>query len=231
MGLDAVELLMSVEEAFGFSIPDDEACGFDTAGKLYDYILEHRFRGRQEACLSSVTFYRVRRAMMAVLGMPRTAVRVPVSLATLIPTNRRRIWRALQKALALRLPELIRPTWVKMLGAVITIGLLIATAVSLRPILGMSTLLVLAPLAFVVVWGLVWLTIPLAVEFPADSATVGTFTKAVLARNYGTISDECSRFNDNEVWEVLRSIIVEQLGVRPSDVTKDSNFVKDLNLS
>ena len=39
MGLDSVELVMAVEEEFGFLIPDDDAAKLDTVGKLYQYIV------------------------------------------------------------------------------------------------------------------------------------------------------------------------------------------------
>ncbi len=40
MGLDAVELVMAIEEEFDISIPDEEAANLDTVGKLYRYILD-----------------------------------------------------------------------------------------------------------------------------------------------------------------------------------------------
>lgn len=36
--LDVVELIMSVEDEFGFSIPDEDAAEFVTVGKLAEYI-------------------------------------------------------------------------------------------------------------------------------------------------------------------------------------------------
>ena len=36
--LDVVELIMSVEDAFGFSIPDEDAAELVTVGKLAEYI-------------------------------------------------------------------------------------------------------------------------------------------------------------------------------------------------
>jgi hypothetical protein len=56
MGLDLVELVMEIEEAFGMSIPDRDAAGLETVGQVYEYILEHRFQGKQEACMSNIAF-------------------------------------------------------------------------------------------------------------------------------------------------------------------------------
>ena len=46
MGLDTVELVIEVEESFGFSIDDNDASSLETVGDLYAYILDHRFRGK-----------------------------------------------------------------------------------------------------------------------------------------------------------------------------------------
>jgi len=40
MGLDSVELIMTVETTFDLSIPDQEAEKLDTVGKLYQFILD-----------------------------------------------------------------------------------------------------------------------------------------------------------------------------------------------
>jgi hypothetical protein len=73
-------------------------------------------------------------------------------------------------------------------------------------------------------------TEPLAVEFHPAFADVGGLTKSILRRNYGAISDACQRTSADEVWDTLRALIVEQLGVRLDDVTKEASFVKDLGV-
>jgi acyl carrier protein len=40
MGLDAVEMVMAIEEEFDINIPDEEAGNFDTVGKLYRHIVD-----------------------------------------------------------------------------------------------------------------------------------------------------------------------------------------------
>ena len=232
MGLDGVELVMEVEETFGFSIPDEDAAALHTVGKLYDYIMDHRFRGRREGCLTSVVFYKLRRALMLVLEIPRSGVRPPVPLATIISTHRRRFWADLQRTLGLRLPELVRPRWVTRSATAVAVCLVAAAAVFLVAELGISA-------AVVPIWGTVCLvsyvvyqtTKPLAVEFRPDFATIGGLTKAVLRKNYAAISDECDRASADEAWETLRAIIVEQLGVRAGDVTREASFVKDLGVN
>ncbi len=40
MGLDTVELVMEIEDAFDISIPDDQASKMLTVGDVYEFILE-----------------------------------------------------------------------------------------------------------------------------------------------------------------------------------------------
>ena len=123
MGLDLVEIVLEVEDTFGFSIADEDATSLTTMGKLYDYVLAHRFRGKQDACLTSITFYKIRQALMSVLEIPRDAVRVSAELPAIIPKRRRRTWRAIEKTTGWRLPWLRRPGWVVTLATLAALGL------------------------------------------------------------------------------------------------------------
>ena len=231
MGLDSVELVIEVEKTFGFSIPDDDVAALDTVGKLYDYILAHRFEGTEQGCLTSVAFYKLRRALMSVFGMARSDVRPSLEVAAIIPARRRRLWRDLQEAMGLRLPSLVRPLWVTILATTVGCALVVAAAVRVTAWVGVAGAVLLAlffmcVLTYVLDKG----TEPLAVEFHPAFADVGGLTKSILRRNYGAISDACQRTSADEVWDTLRALIVEQLGVRLDDVTKEASFVKDLGV-
>lgn len=231
MGLDSVELVLQVEDAFGFSIPEEEAADMTTVGKLYDYVLAHRFRGKQDACLSSVTFYKIRRALMSALKIPRHAVRVSTDLQEIIPNHRRRAWRAIADASSLRLPILQRPRWIVMIATLTAIALGAATSIllGLAPFRGGVMVAILS--AGVFGYALFWLTTFLAYEFPRDVATVGQLAKATLARNYQPIVAEVKKLTtDAEIWDILRRIVGQQLGVQPDLLTKETNFVKDLHV-
>jgi acyl carrier protein len=232
MGLDGVELVMNVEETFGFSIPDGDAVGLVTVGELYDYILEHRFKGRQDGCLTSVAFYKLRCALTSVLGIARSNVRVSSELTAIIPNRRRRIWRSLQKAIGLRLPKLVRPVPVWATSIAVSFVFVIAIFILLFGRQGVGgavngALVTLFACSFVFYQG----TKPLAVAFQSKFATVGGLTKCIVQMNYGTIFDGCQRASEDDIWRVLREIIVEQLGVPPEHVTKEARFVEDLGIS
>jgi hypothetical protein len=229
MGLDAVELVLEVENAFGFSIPDDDAERLATVGQLYDYILARRFHAEQDSCLSSMAFYRVRRALISVLRIPRDSVRVATALATIIPRRRRRTWRAIEKNTGFRLPPLRRPQFVTVLAALITIALGIATSALLGFRLGNGGIIVALLSMGVIGFAMVRLTESLATVFPPDTTTVGELAKGVLARNYPAIVTESRKSaTDAEVWDMLLRIISDQLGVRADQLTREANFVRDL---
>ena len=53
MGLDAVELIMAVEEAFDIEIPDWEGRNLSTAGQMYAYVVSRLAFPQRERCISS----------------------------------------------------------------------------------------------------------------------------------------------------------------------------------
>jgi acyl carrier protein len=230
MGLDFVEVILAVEDAFGFAIPDEDASSFETVGRLYEWVLAHRLCEKRDACLCSMTFYKVRRAMMSVLHVARNDVRPSTELALLIPKHRRRVWRALQAASGLRLPELRRPIGVVRAAACLTVALGIATPIVLHIQLGRGATALAIVAAIVYGYLFVWLTKPLAFAIQPEYATVGLFVRAVMARNYWAISKDAEQHADDvETWEVLRQIIGEQLGIRADQITKETRF-RDLNV-
>ena len=231
MGLDLVEFIMEVEPVFGIAIPDEDASRLDSVGQLYDYILAHLPHRETQACLSAATFYRFRRALIAEFGVDRRDVRLAVAVDDLIPKSRRRSeWLRLGQCLDRRLPPLVRPAWMSSALWVLLFFVSIASMLIAWEFLGFSAnglLFVVLALLFgnALIFGVAyWLTTPFATKFPWN---VREAIAAVLALNYGKISDERAGWNRREVWEILRAIIVEQFGVAPEEVRESAEFVRD----
>jgi acyl carrier protein len=75
MGLGTVELVMEVEDAFGFAIPDEDAEKIQRCGELHAYAV-HRLRPLGGApCRSAAAFHRVRRVLLRHLPVERRQVR------------------------------------------------------------------------------------------------------------------------------------------------------------
>jgi acyl carrier protein len=98
MGLDLVEFVMAVEEAFGIAIPDEDAQELLTPGDLVRY-LERRLGQGEGSCLEQRAFYSLRRAGMSVLRQPRGSFRPDTRWDAILPSKRRRrAWQLLHHA-------------------------------------------------------------------------------------------------------------------------------------
>jgi hypothetical protein len=83
MGLDAVELVLAVEETFGIAIPDSIASEMTTPANLISFVQDAvEARPDREACISQRAFHRVRASLMKITG----AGRAEITLKT--PINR-----------------------------------------------------------------------------------------------------------------------------------------------
>jgi hypothetical protein len=110
MGLDAVELILAVEDGFQIHIEDAEAGRVVTVGDLYQLVVSKLSSGTSKRCLTSAVFYRTRRRIVSVLGVDRREIRPCTSLEALLPeASRRNLWFALEEAMGLRLPALEHP--------------------------------------------------------------------------------------------------------------------------
>ena len=84
MGLDSVELVMDLEEAFGIAIPDEDAARLETPRMVLDYVAARLPAAPSGGCITQQSFYALRRGLRAagITGMelrPGTPLR---SLAT-----------------------------------------------------------------------------------------------------------------------------------------------------
>lgn len=104
MGLDTVEFLFAVEDAFGVSIPNEAAERMATPGNVVDYLESHlpASAGRA-ACHSQRAFYRLRSAVMTTHGVPRRQVRRDTAWAEILPQQTfGSAWRDLHAAVGAR---------------------------------------------------------------------------------------------------------------------------------
>ena len=112
MGLDLVELVMGVEDAFGISILDEDAARLETPWAVITY-LENRLvlTDSAEGCLSQRAFYRLRSELMHQLAIPRSAVRPDTRWTELIPRPMlARAWERISGGLQVtNWPALARP--------------------------------------------------------------------------------------------------------------------------
>lgn len=232
MGLDTVELVMEVEDAFDVEIPDDRAGQMLTVGDLYDFIVESKrdVVDPRGICLSAATFFAIRRALISEIDIlprslrPRTSVQ-----ATLPTTGRRTLWAKLQSSLDLKLPTLCRPKWLVAISTALAIIATLLVSVLVYQEWGPNHAVWIGILSLVLIGVIASLiTAPFATLPRPIFVTFRGLSNVVLAHNYAKLSQKFNTWNPADVWDALQIIIVEQLGVNSELVTKDASFVKDL---
>ena len=229
MGLGTVELVMNVEEAFDIQIDDSDAEHIQTVGELHDYIVVRITMARTGTCLTASTFYKIRNGLHDCGVTERFA---PSSkLAEFFPrTDRREFWVKLQESTELRFPNLVRPNWVVSLATILTLLLSMCVALILMgdsepeywfPLIG-----IFCVFGFGIFFAII--SKPMATEFDTSFSSFRGLSERALALNAGKITKEHGPLGNNDVWVVLREIIVDTLGVDHNEIKRDANFVKDM---
>jgi hypothetical protein len=240
---DPLAVVIDIEERFGITIPDEEAEKMCTMGQLYDFVLARVARGQPQVCVTSAAFYRLRRALGEVCGVPRQRVRPQTCLEQLVPlADRSRHWQELRARLSdLHLPGLRRPAWlVRRIEAASLVPLFLAVlgSMALIEVLGhtpagplVAMLVVLGcPLVgiagmFAVCRAACRRTERYAVHVPAACGTVRDTVYTLVSRHPAApMVSETARASNKEIWGALCSIVGGELN-RPADsFTRDSTF-------
>jgi acyl carrier protein len=110
--LDDVEIVISMEHEFGFSIPDRDAQAMQTVNQTVRYLwrrgCEQDFTLRprpKTVCQRAFVFYELRRLLVVRGGVSRNSVRLDARLGDLLPTSYRQFWEQVQKIFHANLPQ------------------------------------------------------------------------------------------------------------------------------
>jgi hypothetical protein len=230
MGLDAVELVIRFEEAFGISIPDEVASDLTTPREVTDYIITQVAAGGQTACLSQEAFFFLRQGFLKRLQISRSAFRPDVPLEEIIPRrNRKIVWRGFKAELgSAALPNLARPLWLFISLTVSTI-LVALYAFYATPKLAIQLSVMLA-IGVTILFGFLLSLVsrPLKVNFRRRFRTVRGLVEYLLLRSPHTFKRGERAWTRAQVAEVVRAIIVEEIGI--TNFTEDSHFIKDMHI-
>ncbi len=219
MGLDGVELVLSVEEGFGVSISDAEAERCATPGDLIELVHGKLQITDQRTCIRQRGFYVLRRGLMSTLGLKRSDVTLDARLADLgVPLDARTVWVSLRDAVQARSwPELVRPPW-------------------LRVLLLTISLLTFAGICFASHWLLGLCGAGVVASISAKS-TLGF--RSHIPPKYSRVRDlipfavtsEGIAWNRDQIAALVQQLVIEQLDLKPGVYREDAHFVKDLGLS
>jgi hypothetical protein len=60
--------------------------------------------------------------------------------------------------------------------------------------------------------------------------SAGDLVRSIVAKNYGTIANRAGGWNDKEVWNALRDLIVDAISPGPDKITPETSFPDGLNI-
>jgi len=233
MGLDAVELLMAVEEKFGVSITDEEATKAVTVGDLKQLVKTKLDVIDADGCLTQRAFHLIRKKATAEFGVLRRNLKPDTTLETVVPqSTRRESWHNFQVALGVaELPELVRPHTVNL-----TIIVLVLSGIVLPVWYGAlhaqhfgQWMLFGAVLGCLVGWGSAVLTRPMKTGFRAGYDRVGDLARFLVANYPQQIGKpRTAKWTEEEISCLLREVIIDKLGV--TDFDDNSRWVQDLRI-
>ena len=235
IGEDTADLLIAIQDNFGVEF-GDEGPFPKTVCELCGLVVEKLKGARTTNCLTSLTFYKVRRALIATLGLDRNRITPSARLTQLLAKGpcRRRQWKDLEWRTGLRFPWLTHPRWMAIGMLVIAAGLATRFAVNSWTSRALATSLVIVLLSWLlalVLWLVAYgMTQQVVWGLPRSCQTVGDLVHIVMAKNYGTLSEEAGGWNEKEVWKALRLFIADEISISPEKIAQDTPFPDGLNI-
>jgi hypothetical protein len=225
MGLDTVELAIRFEQAFGITIPDEDAGYLTTPRQVTYYVLSQLRLATESRCMTQQAFYLVRKEFVPVLGIRRSEFHPRANLERLIPIHaRKEIWTTLRVRLGDHaLLDLVRPPWLFSLLSFATIAIGVATFVTFASNDFAFLLSALMSISFG--YGAAVLTRPLKRNFRSGYEQAGALAKHLALHSPHRFKKEWTR---EEVAQLVRQIVIDQTGVE--NFTEDSRFVEDMHL-
>ena len=217
----------AVEQVFGITLPLAETAPIRTVGSFYELVLS-KVSGQklEDGCLRSLTFYRLRRALMVACGVPRAMTTLNAKLSDLLPANSRRTqWSKLGRELGLALPILEYPSW---FGFLLSYGpfpsFIIATPLCFswgHPFWAISSFLVGV---FLIAAGIACPSNPKARCIPVAYLTVRQAVNRIMSWNFSKLAQHDCRWNDREVYDALCVIIGDCCLEDPVKITPETKF-------
>lgn len=232
MGLDSVEILVNVENAFGITISNYEAEKISTVGDIHN-VVWRSVQGRQSMrCRSQQLFYRLRYILINKFNAAHEGIVPEASLNKIFPNNNRRLkYHRLHKELNLKLPELVLPPiWARALtvtGITLIPGMLAVALVLMYGYNRTRWLYLLPALGLLATIFISNILDAVRVQFRPDK--MRDYTQAVLALNYGTLMQESS-LSRKEMEIVVNNIIAETIGLELHEISPEKSLTNDLGI-
>jgi hypothetical protein len=226
LGEDSIELFTEIERSFVVDLGDFQAlCGL-SVGDLARLVEERAGYPVRNACLSQITFYKLRLVLIDQAGIPRGRIAPSTVTSGAIPwSSRRAAWKRLELETGLALPSLRWPGSLLLTSLLMPLGCCFLIYFAVPGEFGWMVLLA------ILVWiGSLKILAPLARAIPLGCSSLGDLACVTVRKNYGLLAKEYGGSSKAEILKALRKVIALQVGVSRHEVLPSTRVPKELNI-
>jgi acyl carrier protein len=232
MGLDAVEIVMEVEDAFDICFEDAEAGKIMTPRHLIEVVQAKVATVEPSACLSQRAFNFLRRYLIEHGALPRRRVTPKAKLSGLIPRGQR---KSFLRRLAADIgagsppPGLVRPASLKwsLTALCLAVGAYVGFTFGAD---GENALVILLFVAGGSAFLGLAATKPFRTEFPIGLASVGDLAVWVRRHKADLANRSQKAWTRDQIASRVREIVIAKLRCE-QNYREDASFIEDLGLS
>lgn len=228
MGLDAIELVMDVEDHFGISIQNSEAAHVRSVGDLVALIQSRIDAAHAATCPTLSSFLRLRSCVREITNDDQLRIRTDTQIIdALTRTERQRLWKHLGDLLGSAPPGLRRPPAMRKLLLFLVLAAIIS-AIVFAALMDLAILPLTLALAAIITIVLHFLTVPFRVNPPDGLTTFGAIAQRISGMTVATKRLHLRSLD--EILDELKPIVADALGVRQSKVVPTARFIEDLGM-
>lgn len=218
MGLDSVELVMDLEDAFKMTLPDNEICKTTTPGMVADLVYSLLQTIDKKRCQSQVAFYKIRSHICNSMNIPRANIKPDTLLKEIFPAHsRKRPWYDLVESISYSKHSQVNlefPRWIHFCGLfILSIGLCFLFLMMIQAFIGSLCLLFL----------FYYCVLPWRVCFPE---------KFIYVKDLIDLCGPISNLNmtRDQILDIVINVTANKLCIDKNIIKEDSHFIKDLGM-
>ena len=228
MGLDAVEIVMDVEDHFGISIQNPEAERVRTVGDLVVLIQSRIEAARIATCPTLVSFLQLRTSVREIAIDDTLRIRTGTRVVDVLNrSERRRLWKRLDDFIGSAPPSLRRPPALRKVLVCLVISSIVFAFVAGATV-DWAILPLTLGLAALVTLLLHLVTVPFRIYPPDALSTFGAIARRIAGVTVAT--KQLHLGSVDAILDELRPIVVDTLGVDNSEVVLTARFIEDLGM-
>jgi acyl carrier protein len=229
MGMDAVEIVMAVEEAFYIEIEDAEAEKLLTPRQIIELVMSKVQLTTSDVCLTHRSFNLLRRFFLGQCALTRSQVAPRTPLERLLPRKQRTtVIAQFAATIAIPAPRLVRAGWITatLMAAACLSGLIVALAfLNSKMPAWLPALFTIALTGYAGAMA----TRNLRTEFPKEISTVADLSRWIMTHKSDLAAPQTNAWTREQVATRVRDIVIETLQCEAT-YREDASFVKELGL-